>query len=151
MKKIEIEIPIYRAKKIDSDDNIKSQSYIKKLIGGNYHHYLVKYYSPDYEDVEIDPSTLAINFYDMLDRQGNKIFASLSEDGKGGDKMLRGVDMEQYGLKNTYYTAICTRGSVLLKELSESTSISFTAYGFLKELKIIGIQEWKNTYYYHYY
>ena len=34
---------------------------------------------------EIDPSTLAINFPDMLDSQGNKIFASLNEDGKGGD------------------------------------------------------------------
>ena len=85
MKKIEIEIPIYRAKKIDSDDNIKSQSYIKKLIGGNYHHYLVKYYSHDYEDVEIDPSTLAIHFHDMTDSKGNKIFASLREDGRGGD------------------------------------------------------------------
>lgn len=90
---------------------------------------------------ECDETTRSLNFEDMLDRQGNKIFASLSEDGKGGDKMLRGVDMEQYGLKNTYYTAVCTRGSVLLKELSESTSISFVAYGFLKELKVIGIQE----------
>ena len=77
----------------------------------------------------------------MLDSQENKIFASLGEDGKGGDKMLKGVDMEQYGLKNTYYTAICIRGSVLLKELSESTSISFTAHGFLTELKVIGIQK----------
>ena len=34
---------------------------------------------------EIDPTTLAIHFPDMLDSQGNKIFASLSEDGKGGD------------------------------------------------------------------
>ena len=33
----------------------------------------------------IDTTTLAIHFPDMLDSQGNKIFASLSEDGKGGD------------------------------------------------------------------
>ena len=32
--------------------------------------------------------TLSINFPDMLDRKGNKIFASLQEDGKGGDKFL---------------------------------------------------------------
>lgn len=31
----------------------------------------------------IDTTTLAIHFPDMLDSQGNKIFASLSEDGKG--------------------------------------------------------------------
>lgn len=29
--------------------------------------------------------TLSIHFPDMLDSQGNKIFASLQEDGKGGD------------------------------------------------------------------
>ena len=79
MKKIEIEIPIYRAKKIDSDDNIKSQSYIKKLIGGNYHHYLVKYYSPDYEDVEIDPSTLAIHFHDTSSTQSEKVWYNMEE------------------------------------------------------------------------
>lgn len=36
------------------------------------------------EAYEIDPTTLAIHFPDMLDSQGNKIFASLQEDGKGG-------------------------------------------------------------------
>lgn len=34
---------------------------------------------------DIDITTLAIHFPDMLDGQGNRIFASLSEDGKGGD------------------------------------------------------------------
>ena len=33
----------------------------------------------------IDETTLSIHFPDMLDSQGNKIFASLQEDGKGGD------------------------------------------------------------------
>lgn len=33
----------------------------------------------------IDETTLSINLYDMLDSQGNKIFASLGKDGKGGD------------------------------------------------------------------
>ena len=32
--------------------------------------------------------TLSIHFEDMLDSQGNKIFASLQEDGKGGDIIL---------------------------------------------------------------
>ena len=43
----------------------------------------------------IDTTTLAIHFPDMLDSQGNKIFASLSEDGKGGDIMK---DDEYYGI-----------------------------------------------------
>ena len=33
----------------------------------------------------IDETTLSIHFPDMLDSKGNKIFASLQEDGKGGD------------------------------------------------------------------
>lgn len=36
----------------------------------------------------IDTTTLSIHFPDMLDSQGNKIFASLQEDGKGGDICL---------------------------------------------------------------
>ena len=34
---------------------------------------------------EVEKDTRALNFEGMLDSQGNKIFASLSEDGKGGD------------------------------------------------------------------
>ncbi len=39
--------------------------------------------------------TLSINIEDMLDSQGNKIFASLQEDGKGGDIMQ---DDEYFGI-----------------------------------------------------
>ena len=39
--------------------------------------------------------TLSINFPDMLDSQGNKIFASLQEDGRGGDIMQ---DDEYFGI-----------------------------------------------------
>ena len=39
--------------------------------------------------------TLSINFPDMLDSQGNKIFASLQKDGKGGDIMQ---DDEYFGI-----------------------------------------------------
>ena len=44
---------------------------------------------------EIAEDYLSINLKDMLDSQGNKIFASLSEDGKGGDIMK---DDEYYGI-----------------------------------------------------
>ena len=43
----------------------------------------------------IDKTTLAIHFPDMIDSQGNKIFASLQEDGKGGDIMQ---DYEYFGI-----------------------------------------------------
>ena len=36
---------------------------------------------------EIAPEYLSISFEDMIDREGTKIFASLREDGKGGDNL----------------------------------------------------------------
>lgn len=84
-------IPIYRAKKIDSDE------YVIGYYSPAYdiHHYIITHLGVDTKvnvvyqmstDIhKIDPTTLSIHFPDMLDSQGNKIFASLQEDGKGGD------------------------------------------------------------------
>ena len=44
---------------------------------------------------EVHKDTRSINIDDMLDSQGNKIFASLQEDGKGGDIMQ---DDEYFGI-----------------------------------------------------
>jgi hypothetical protein len=85
-------IPVYRAKKIDSTDHIIFE--LKVFAYGKI--YAVVYDSHGVfvrEDtdlincklIEIDVSTLAIHFPDMIDSEGTKIFASLSEDGKGGD------------------------------------------------------------------
>ena len=94
-------IPIYRAKKIDSDE------YVIGFYSSAYdiHHYIITHLGVDTKanlvyqmstDIhKIDPTTLAIHFPDMLDSQGNKIFASLSEDGKGGDIMK---DDDYYGI-----------------------------------------------------
>jgi hypothetical protein len=82
-------IPIYRAKKIDSDELV--EGYLIQLENG----YMIA--SPDQSWVEelglfgmksiIDQNTLAIHFPNMIDKNGKKIFASLSEDGVGGDKL----------------------------------------------------------------
>ena len=106
-------IPIYRAKKINSDEYavghyLPTYKTERNECGDNIdedevlHHCLIKSISnaeTDDEDnfhfwgfEEIDPSTLAIHFHDMLDSQGNKIFASLSEDGKGGDIFKHSVN-----------------------------------------------------------
>ena len=76
-------IPIYRAK-----SNERKNSYVEGLLIGvdeelNLCTIRTK---DDYIGGEICYiHTLSINFPDMLDSQGNKIFASLSKDGKGGD------------------------------------------------------------------
>ena len=126
-----LNIPLYRAKKIDSDEYVEGDLFYEKyiiaksklntLIADAINH--IEYdilknecinenckiehiqlkdmlnkliLNERFEHIyEIDPTTLAIHFPDMLDSQGNKIFASLSEDGKGGDIMK---DDEYYGI-----------------------------------------------------
>lgn len=89
-------IPIYRANKIDSDDYVEGYLLDKNTILTTAYYY-VQGMPPEVEEYfnNIDPTTLAVHFPDMLDSQGNKIFASLSEDGKGGDIMK---DDEYYGI-----------------------------------------------------
>jgi hypothetical protein len=135
-------LPIYRAKKIDSDEYVAG-FYIP--------------HCPDYEDGivtfekspmckdtghidvynkvnKIDKTTLAIHFPDMLDSQGNKIFASLSKDGKGGDIMIF-CEVEQitgtaiYEKANIFVNGGC---SEYLSEILQRKD---------KDYKIIGIQE----------
>jgi hypothetical protein len=82
-------IPLYRAKKVNSDEYIEGYYYPIRCIGTDKTSPSIA--SPDLEDPEyddyfdIDPSTLSINFPDMIDSKGTKIFASLSEEYKGGD------------------------------------------------------------------
>lgn len=94
-------IPLFRAKKIDSNE------YVIGFYSSAYdiHHYVITHLGVDTKTStvyqmstsihKIDPTTISINFPDMLDSQGNKIFASLSEDGKGGDIMK---DDDYYGI-----------------------------------------------------
>lgn len=76
-------IPIYRAKKIDSDEYVEG-FYVEVGSAGHIYNNDLKGFGA----YLIDSTTLAIHFSDMLDSQGNKIFASLSKDGKGGDRLL---------------------------------------------------------------
>jgi hypothetical protein len=93
MEKKMINIPIYRAKKIDSDEYV--EGYLYSNISNN------KYYIRELPingtqelNTEIDKTTLAIHFPDMKDSQKNRIFASLSENGKGGDILKIGGRIE---------------------------------------------------------
>jgi hypothetical protein len=89
-----------RAKKIDSDEYVEGYLHqlpnVRNKEDGTKKIYFIRWYvGLDLLSREIDPSTLAIHFPDMLasdsDRllpNGEKdlrIFASLSDDGKGGD------------------------------------------------------------------
>ncbi len=103
-----INIPIYRAKKIDSDEYVEGfyqeikPSYANdgtvsgKLLSG--WQFLIHTESGIEYPYKIDQSTIAIHFPDMLDSEENKIFASLSKCGKGGDTLMynAGNDFDRY-------------------------------------------------------
>ena len=86
-------IPIYRAK-----SNERKNIYVEGLLIGvdeelNLCTIRTK---DDYIGGEVCYlHTLSINFPDIIDSQKNKIFASLQEDGKGGDAMQ---DDDHYGI-----------------------------------------------------
>jgi len=85
---------LFRAESIFQEFEIETE-YIKKINGKwniigfeMFNEKNNRYYISTYDDlvpVECKKDTRSINFEDMLDSEGNKIFASLSEDGKGGD------------------------------------------------------------------
>ena len=77
-------IPIFRAKKLDSDEYVQGWYSSPILISGK----LYVSITNTNGEFSIDTTTLSIHFPDMIDSQGNKIFASLQEDGKGGDIIL---------------------------------------------------------------
>ena len=145
-------IPIFRAKKLNSDEYVSG--YLKFTKYNNRTEYVINYVydsSSVFGECEIDQTTLAIHFPDMIDSQGNKIFASLSENGKGGD-ILQYKD--KYNCCNTSYlfniiyskeyNALCVR------EIDEEKELDFfyELPTFIKEgLKIIGIQQWNQMQY----
>lgn len=122
-----INIPIYRAKQIDSDEyrigyleeHSKNEFYISLLPNK-----LAAY--------RIDPTTLSIHFPDMLDSQGNKIFASLSEDGKGGDITNKGICL--YETKYNQFRIITNLKTRTWLEVTRDDLDNYP-------IKVIGIQE----------
>ena len=81
---------LFRAKEKNSNNYVIGYEY--------YNHVEDEYYITHYvsgSNYKIDRTTRSINIEDMLDSQGNKIFASLQEDGKGWDIMQ---DDEYFGI-----------------------------------------------------
>ena len=118
-------IPIYRAK-----SNERKNSYVEGfLIGLDEEIGLCTIRTKeDYIGGEICYlHTLSIHFPDMLDSQGNKIFASLQEDGKGGD-ILQSREYKSPCIFNKGFTVRTVVGVCNFYMLADS-------------LKVIGIQE----------
>lgn len=123
---------LFRAK----DKNINNY-----VIGYEYYNHIEdEYYITHYasgNNYKIDRSTRSINFEDMLDSQGNKIFASLQEDGKGGDICRIESEMENY-------VAEFTKEGLKFYEYLDNGKIVNSSYYkvfSIRDIKVIGIQE----------
>lgn len=150
-------LPIFRAKTIKQDYNEQEECQQLKKIDGvwyaiGFYDYKreVKTYLGDWETTHlilirkstaisevntaemIDISTLSIHFPDMLDSQGNKIFASLSEDGKGGDICDLYLFKNQDKPTRENYTCRYKNQKIMFK------NFNFENYA---KIEIIGIQE----------
>ena len=124
-----INLPIYRAKKIDSDEYVVGWYSSPIIIEGK------TYLSITNKDGEyrIDTTTLSIHFSDMLDSQGNEIFASLQKNGRGGDvcSLNDYIDsgLEGVAIYQNYGFRIDRKGKAMGISLSST------------DIKIIGIQQ----------
>ena len=124
-----INLPIYRAKKIDSDEYVMGWYSSPIIIEGK------TYLSITNKDGEyrIDTTTLSIHFSDMLDSQGNEIFASLQKNGRGGD-VCSVNDYIDSGLKGV---AIYQNYGFRIDRKGKAMGISFSS----RDIEIIGIQQ----------
>ena len=137
-------IPIHRAE--TTVQNFKEETESLKKINGIW--YAIGFYSPiffmcmgnerghyihgeDGYQYDIKLSTLAIHHKDMIDSEGAKIFASLSEDSKGGDTIVSEQGHEfVYKYRNNKF--------VLWNEQLGHYDMSETKNYF----KVTGIQRW---------
>ena len=131
-------IPIYRAKKIDSDEYIIGHytEKVKEYPGKHYIHFN-NGYTETYE--RIDPTTLAIHFKNMVDSEGNKIFVGLSEDGKGGD-YTNCEELPVIFCWDSLNACVCLKGKYEYTALFKDGSTNSKNTTF-NEYTIIGIQE----------
>ena len=143
VQKKKIELPIFRAE-VDLEV-FEASGYIGSLLDVDGKRYAVGAltYSGKIEDLHgiypIKKETLSINTKGMTDSEGTKIFASLSEDGKGGDNMLNPhAPTVEYitKLENGKFSIHMMYG-----EAYPITSEQMKSVG----LKVIGIQEWKSV------
>lgn len=94
-------------------------------------------------------NTKAINFEDMLDSQGNKIFASLSASGKGGDILNSGygeviIAVYEEGMIKFRYEEALPYNHTTIDEIEDEDFLAFYEVWQIRdklESEVIGIQK----------
>ena len=133
------DLPLYRAKKIGTDEYIIGYLLPKfgdKVFMSTSWSYDDTGYTPDF--VEIDPTTLAIHMKGMVDIKGNLIFASLRNDGKGGDILI--IDNTRYNTKK-YLVKLCEVDGIFIIESIDDISGGILTIPYAENFRVIGKQE----------
>ena len=128
-------IPILRAKKIDSNEYVMGWYSSPIIIEGKIYLSIIN------QDGEyrIDTTTLSIHFPDMLDSQGNEIFASLQEDGKGGD--IANYNNQGNWIAIYIENAFMWVNVLDMQKIGTKQPVSFLRLKPLAKMIVIGIQE----------
>ena len=123
-------LPIYRAKKLDSDEYVEgfyvdTVEFLGKILKNKN-----GFISRDGQWAVIDKSTLSIHFPDMIDSKGKKIFASLCKDDKGGDVLF-----------DTEYEYTLSFDGLKFKLQGLFSQSSFNEFDSWEDFDIIGVEE----------
>ena len=140
-----INLPIFRAKKLDSDEYV--EGYLEEHNKSDFY---ISLMPNEIDAYKIDITTLSIHFPDMIDSQGNKIFASLSEDGKGGDIFQSLHFIEAKNKKHYLYhiakwsnkynsLLLCNKNNLLSNDTGDG-NVFYWSYLMNVEYTITGIQ-----------
>ena len=151
-----MQIPIYRSLELDTACEIVG-FYVKEngfyRVNGEddverpvVRHYIFGEYGERYE---ISPEYLSINFENMIDKNGKKIFASLSDDGAGGDiislKGQFGIKFYSFKHENMYPAKITSSGTILIDGISMPTCQIFVDINKNNVFEITGIHKAQPT------
>lgn len=128
-------IPIFRAKKLDSDEYVQGWYSSPILISGK----LYVSITNTNGEFSIDTTTLSIHFPDMLDSQGNKIFASLQENGKGGD--IAKYSNQGHWIAMYIENAFMWVNVLDMQKIGTKQPVSFLRLKPLAKMIVIGIQQ----------
>ena len=123
-------IPKFRARKIDSNEYVVGFYFIDTETGMD----IIMSWGDTNVETVVDISTLSIHHHDMLDSENNPIFASLSEDGKGGDT----TDEHEIFIFSSLTNSVITTDIDFIGRKDMYQGIYSSYY---KSFKIIGIQK----------
>ncbi len=122
---------LFRAKEKNSNNYVIGYEY--------YNHVEDEYYITHYvsgSNYKVDRTTRSINIEDILDSKGNKIFASLQEDGKGGD--ILEFSSNYFG---DYTTVLYFKNHRLITHSKTTKENTIRNKESLSSSKVIGIQQ----------